>query len=81
MKGLVDGTATKGDWLVFVAVFIALTGFALIFVGVSLMMVSRLLIFAILPLGAVHVLYLNIRIALTQYWKAKRELASRHPRK
>jgi hypothetical protein len=77
MKRLVDGTATKGEWLVFIAVFIALTAFALMFVGVGLMMVGRLLFAAIFPLAAGSVLYRNVRIAMTQYREVKRQLASR----
>jgi uncharacterized membrane protein len=77
VRSLVDGTATRGDWLVFVAVFVALTAFTLIFVGVALMLVGKLLFAAIFPLGAGYVLYLNVRTGLTLYREAKRDLASR----
>ncbi len=77
MRSLVDGTATRGDWLVFVAVFIALAAFTLLFVGIALMLVGKLLFAAILPLGAGQVLFLNVRHALTRYGEAKRDLASR----
>jgi hypothetical protein len=67
VKSLVDGTATKGERMLFIGIFVALTAFCFVFVGLSLMVVGHLLLAVILPVGASHLLYKNVHIAVRQY--------------
>jgi hypothetical protein len=78
VKSLVDGTATTGERMIFIGIFTALTAFCFVFVGLSLMLVGRLLFAAVLPIAAGHVLFGNVRIAVHQYKAAKETLAARH---
>jgi CHASE2 domain-containing sensor protein len=71
VKSLVDGTATRGERMLFIGIFVALTAFCFVFVGVSLMVVGHLLLAVILPVGAGHVLYKNVHIAVHQYRAAQ----------
>ena len=77
VESVVDGSATFGERMMLLGILSALLAFALIWVGMGLMLAQRLLVCVLLPIPAGAVAYSNLRIAWRQYRSAKERLARR----